>query len=155
MVIAIGSNLDDPQFQVERAIDHLRATFEVEAVSCIYRTAPVGVIEQPDFCNAVAVIDDERPARAVLDVLHEIESKAGRVRDLRWGPRTLDLDLIVAGDEISSDPECTLPHPRAHERAFVLQPWAEIEPDAVLPGHGPIVSLLATAQGQVWLGGEV
>lgn len=149
MVISIGSNLQDPQVQVKRAINALRAAFEVRAVSSLYRTTPVGRIDQPEFCNAVVIIDDQRPAAKVLEYLHRIESEAGRVRDERWGPRVLDLDLIDVEGFSSDDPACLVPHPRAHERAFVLAPWAEIEPDAVLSGHGPISALLAGAQGQV------
>jgi 2-amino-4-hydroxy-6-hydroxymethyldihydropteridine diphosphokinase len=149
MVISVGSNLEDPEGQVDRALDRLESEFDLVAASSIYRTSPVGVTDQPEFRNAVAIIDDDRPPHEVLSLLHVIESEAGRKRDVRWGPRTLDLDLIVAGEIVSDDPNCLLPHPRAHERAFVLMPWSEIEPDAVIPGRGPIAALLESAEGSV------
>src|SRR5205085_11170509 len=113
------------------------------AVSPVFETAPVGGPEQPDYLNAVLVAETLLPARAVLERCQGVESSLGRVRQERWGPRTLDLDLIVYGDEVSDDPELTLPHPRAHERAFVLVPWHEIDSRAVLPGKGKIADLLA------------
>jgi 2-amino-4-hydroxy-6-hydroxymethyldihydropteridine diphosphokinase len=150
MVISVGSNLEDPEAQVDRALDWIAEEFDLIAASSIYRTSPVGVTDQPEFRNAVAIIDAQgRTPREVLDSLHELEARAGRVRDVRWGPRTLDLDLIIADDVISDDPACTLPHPRAHERAFVLLPWLEIDPDAYLPGRGPIAGLVAGASGEV------
>jgi len=88
------------------------------------------------------VVEVDADPRDVLRTLHEIEAQEGRVRDVRWGPRTLDLDIIIAGDTVSDDPDLSLPHPRAHERAFVLVPWHEVEPDAVLGDHGPIKALV-------------
>jgi 2-amino-4-hydroxy-6-hydroxymethyldihydropteridine diphosphokinase len=149
MVISVGSNLQDPEEQVDRALDRLEQVFDVVAASSIYRTSPVGLTDQPEFRNAVVIIDDERSPGEVLAKLHSIEQEAGRTRDVRWGPRTLDLDLIVAGETMSDDPECLLPHPRAHERAFVLMPWLEIEPEAVIPGRGPVALLLKSAAGSV------
>jgi 2-amino-4-hydroxy-6-hydroxymethyldihydropteridine diphosphokinase len=149
MVISVGSNLEDPEGQVDRALDRLEQEFDLIAASSIYRTSPVGITDQPEFRNAVAIIEDARPPQEVLSILHLIEAEAGRRRDVRWGPRTLDLDLIVAGETVSDDPACLLPHPRAHERAFVLMPWVEIEPDAVIPGRGSVAALLEGAEGSV------
>lgn len=151
MVIAVGSNLENPELQVEHALDRLSILFDLVAASPIYRTQPLGVTDQPEFRNAVAIIEDERTPKDVLHVLHEIEADAGRERSIRWGPRTLDLDLIVAGDIRSDDPDCLLPHPRAHERAFVLVPWNDIDPDAVLPGYGSVRELIKGAMGEVEL----
>ena len=120
----------------------------VVAVSALYETPPWGPVEQPPYLNAIALVDGDRDAEGWLARAHELEQAAGRTREVRWGARTLDVDVVaVTGDDgapvVSDDPRLTLPHPRAHERAFVLVPWAEIEPDAVLPGHGPVAELLA------------
>jgi 2-amino-4-hydroxy-6-hydroxymethyldihydropteridine diphosphokinase len=114
-------------------------------VSPVYETVPVGGPAQPDYLNAIVLADAARPARELLDRLHEIEAAFDRVRMVRWGPRTLDIDVIDFGGERSDDPELTLPHPRAHERAFVLGPWRDVDPDAALPGRGPVAELLAEA----------
>ncbi len=115
------------------------------AVSPVYETVPVGGPPQPDYLNAVLLARTTLPSRALLGYLHEIEAACRRVREVRWGPRTLDIDIITVDGEASADPELTLPHPRAHERAFVLAPWHDVDPDAVLPGHGPVATLLAAA----------
>ena len=115
------------------------------AVSPVYQTAPVGGPQQPDYLNAVLIATTTLPAHAVLERCHGVEAVFGRVRDQTWGPRTLDLDIIVYGDVVSDDPELTLPHPRAHERAFVLAPWHDIDPDAEIPGWGQVSDLLAKA----------
>ena len=113
------------------------------AVSPVYETAPVGGPPQPDYLNAVLLARTTLPSRVLLDRLHEVEAASERVRDVRWGPRTLDIDIIAVEGEVSDDPELTLPHPRAHERAFVLAPWHDVDPGAVLPGHGTVAALLA------------
>jgi 2-amino-4-hydroxy-6-hydroxymethyldihydropteridine diphosphokinase len=118
------------------------------AVSPVYETAPVGGPEQPDYLNAVIVVDTALSGRMILDRAHGVEEVFGRVREQTWGPRTLDVDVIVCGDEASDDPALTLPHPRAHERAFVLAPWHDVEPDAELLDHGPVAELLAKAAEQ-------
>lgn len=143
-VIAIGSNLGDPEASVSRAMDAVESQLGLShsTRSSLYRTEPVGGPEQPDYVNAVIVVDVDADPVNVLRTLHEIEAQEGRVRDVRWGPRTLDLDIIVAGETVSEDPDLLLPHPRAHERAFVLVPWHEVEPDAVLGVHGPIKELI-------------
>ena len=143
-VIGIGSNMGDSVSIVRRAIDEIEATFDIDVDerSSLYRTRPVGGPEQDDYINAVVVMHCDRDPDRVLAGLQEIEHEFGRVRDVRWGPRTLDLDIIAVNDMISVDPDLTLPHPRAHERTFVLVPWHEIDPEATLPHHGPIENLI-------------
>ncbi|MGH3156286.1 MAG: 2-amino-4-hydroxy-6-hydroxymethyldihydropteridine diphosphokinase [Streptosporangiaceae bacterium] len=147
MVLALGSNLGDRLDNLQGAVDALSDTpgLSFVAVSPVYETAPVGGPRQPAYLNAVTVVVTALPGRAILDRAHAIEEAFGRVREQRWGPRTLDVDVIVSGDETSDDPELTLPHPRAHERAFVLAPWHDIEPDAVIPGRGRVADLFAAA----------
>ena len=147
VVIALGSNQGDRQDILQGAVDAIVGLpgVRVTTVSPVYETAPVGGPVQPDYLNAVVLAATTLPARDLLDRLHEIEAAFDRVRLVRWGPRTLDLDIIVFGAERSDNPELTLPHPRAHERAFVLAPWHDVDPDAALPGHGPVAELLARA----------
>jgi 2-amino-4-hydroxy-6-hydroxymethyldihydropteridine diphosphokinase len=102
----------------------------------VYQTAPVGGPEQPDYLNAVLLIQTSLPPRELLAGVLAIEARHGRVRDIRFGPRTLDIDIISYADQVSTDPVLILPHPRAHERAFVLAPWHDIDPDATLAGRG-------------------
>ena len=111
----------------------------------MYETAPVGGPDQGDYLNAVLVATSALPARSILDRCQAAEAALHRVRTQVWGPRTLDVDIIAIGEEISADPDLTLPHPRAHERAFVLAPWHDVEPDARIPGRGGIGELLAAA----------
>jgi 2-amino-4-hydroxy-6-hydroxymethyldihydropteridine diphosphokinase len=141
-VIALGANIGDPQEQMDLAVAMLRAATDVIAVSTYHRTAPVGGPAQPDFLNAVCIAESELPAIDLLSLLHGIEKSLGRERIQRWGPRTIDLDLIQYGPLISKAVELELPHPRAFERRFVLAPWIEIEPDAVLLTHGKVAELL-------------
>lgn len=143
-VLALGSNLGDRRQNLQGAVDGLFAApgLGFRAVSPVYETRPVGGPDQPDYLNAVIAVETALPARAILDRAHRVEDALRRVREVRWGPRTLDVDLIVVGDEISDDPELILPHPRAHERAFVLAPWRDIEPDAEIPGRGRVTDLL-------------
>lgn len=141
-VLSLGSNLGDRLAHLQSVLDGLRGT--VVAVSTVYETKPWGVEDQPDFFNAVSIVDD--PARdhwAWLRAGQALEQAAGRVRELRWGPRTLDVDVVTVDGVTSDDPELLLPHPGTPDRASVLIPWLEIEPDAILPGHGPIRDLLA------------
>ena len=142
-VIAVGANIGSPAEQVEIAIAMLREALDVQAVSSLYTTKPVGKVDQPDFINAVVIAESELPAAQLLKVLHGIEKTLGRERVEQWGPRTIDLDLIQYGALLSKAEELTLPHPRAHERRFVLEPWHEIEPDALLLTHGRIDQLLS------------
>jgi 2-amino-4-hydroxy-6-hydroxymethyldihydropteridine diphosphokinase len=141
-VVAVGANIGNPQEQMEIAIQLLRDATEVLSVSSFYRTAPVGGPDQPDYLNAVILLESELPALDLLSLLHGIEKSLGRERIERWGPRTIDLDLIQYGVLLSSADELILPHPRAHERRFVLEPWFEVEPQAILLTHGPISHLL-------------
>lgn len=143
VVIALGSNIGDTNSYLHHAIAELEKCIDVTAVSSFYRTAPVGGPAQDDYLNAVLIAQSEMDPLDLLVIMQEIETMAGRTRDVQWGPRTLDLDLIVFGDHEIREPHLELPHPRAHERTFVLEPWLEIEPDAHLIGHGPIADLLA------------
>ena len=142
-VIALGSNIGNPSENLDLALALLREATDVKSVSNYYITKPVGYEDQPDFVNAVCIIETELPAMDLLNMLHGIEKAMGRERTIKWGPRTLDLDIIQYGSMLSSAEELTLPHPRAHERKFVLEPWHEIEPDAILLTHGKIADLLS------------
>lgn len=141
-VVALGANIGNPREQMDVAIALLREATEVKAVSSYFVTKPVGGPEQPDYLNAVCILESELPALDLLAVLQGIEKSLGREREVRWGPRTIDLDLIQYGSLLSAAAELELPHPRAHERRFVLEPWCEIEPDAILLTHGKISDLL-------------
>ncbi len=147
VVIALGSNLGDRLGHLQGAVDALAGTpgLTQARVSPVYQTAPVGGPAQPDYYNAVLTARTVLPPRALLTRCQQVENAFGRVRAETWGPRTLDLDIIVYGDVVTDDPELTLPHPRAGGRAFVLAPWHAIDPDAVIPGRGGVADLLATA----------
>ncbi|HEY0716256.1 MAG TPA: 2-amino-4-hydroxy-6-hydroxymethyldihydropteridine diphosphokinase [Streptosporangiaceae bacterium] len=144
-VLALGSNLGDRRRELQQAVDQLAATpgVRVTGVSPVYETGPVGGPEQPDYLNAVVLAEVGLPAAGLLRRAHEIEAAARRTREVRWGPRTLDVDIIAYGNALSADPVLTLPHPRARQRAFVLAPWRDADPDAELPGSGPVAALLA------------
>jgi 2-amino-4-hydroxy-6-hydroxymethyldihydropteridine diphosphokinase len=141
-VIALGANIGDPKAQMDLAVAMLREATEVISVSEYFSTKPVSDIEQPDYLNAVCIVESELPAIDLLSLLHGIEKALGRQRLEKWGPRTIDLDLIQYGSLLSSADELTLPHPRAHERRFVLEPWISIDPEAILLTHGKISELL-------------
>jgi len=141
-VVALGANLGNPEEQIELALALLKESTEVQSISSLYRTKPVGGPEQPDYINAVCILASDLPAADLLSLLHGIEKTLGRERIEHWGPRTIDLDLIQYGNILSSAAELELPHPRAHERRFVLEPWSEVEPDAILLTHGKISDLL-------------
>jgi len=143
VVIALGSNLGDREANLNRAEAELSEVIRIDAISTFIETDPVGGPEQPDYLNAVLVGECDREPEELLQLLLQIESRLGRTRDVKWGPRTLDLDLIVAGDLIIESQELQLPHPRAHERAFVLAPWLEIDPSGYIPGKGRVADLLA------------
>ena len=134
--IALGSNLDDPDAQVRRGFEEIGgiARTQLLARSSLHRTAPVGYLDQPDFVNACALVQTELAPRELLEELLAIEKRHGRVRAIPNGPRTLDLDIIVYGDAVVNEPGLVIPHPRAHERAFVMQPLLEVWPDVVIPG---------------------
>jgi 2-amino-4-hydroxy-6-hydroxymethyldihydropteridine diphosphokinase len=142
-VIALGANIGNPKENLDLAIALLREATDLVSVSKYYSTAPVGGPEQPDYLNAVCIVESELPAVDLLSLLHGIEKTLGRERIEHWGPRTIDLDLIQYGSLLSNSQELALPHPRAHERRFVLEPWHEIEPEAILLTHGKIRQLLA------------
>ena len=147
VVLSLGANLGDRAATLRTALDALAADGEV-AQSGLYETPPWGPVAQPPYLNAVAVLDGDRDAPGWLARAHELEQAAGRTREVRWGARTLDVDVVtVTGDDgepvVSSDPELTLPHPRAHERAFVLVPWLAVDAGADVPGHGPVRDLVA------------
>jgi 2-amino-4-hydroxy-6-hydroxymethyldihydropteridine diphosphokinase len=141
-VIALGANIGDPKAQMDLAVAMLREATEVISVSEYFSTKPVSDIEQPDYLNAVCIVESELPAMDLLSLLHGIEKALGRQRLEKWGPRTIDLDLIQYGSLFSSADELNLPHPRAHERRFVLEPWVSIDPEAILLTHGKISELL-------------
>ena len=148
--IALGANLEDPVAQVRAAATALAALpgARLLALSSLYRTAPVGIHGQPDFINAVVAIDTPLAALPLLHALLAIEARHGRVRSVPNAPRTLDLDLLMHGDTIMAGAELTLPHPRMHERAFVLLPLLEIAPYVQLPGLGAARSFLPAVAGQ-------
>jgi len=145
-VISLGANIGNPEEQMQLAIAMLREATDVVALSSIYTTKPVGGPEQPNYLNAICITESDLSAADLLALLHGIEKTLGRERIERWGPRTIDLDLIQYGTILSSAQELELPHPRAHERKFVLEPWFEIEPDAILLTHGKISELLEQLQ---------
>lgn len=146
-MLSLGANLGDRAATLETALAALRDDGLV-ARSTLYETPPWGPVEQPPFLNAVVVVRGPRDATGWLARAHELEHAAGRTREVHWGPRTLDVDVVTVTEDDgtpvrSDDPTLTLPHPRAHERAFVLVPWAALDPAAVLPGHGRVTDLVA------------
>ncbi|WP_052847151.1 2-amino-4-hydroxy-6-hydroxymethyldihydropteridine diphosphokinase [Streptomyces avicenniae] len=145
-VLSLGSNLGNRLDTLQGAIDALEDTpgVRVKAVSPVYETEPWGVDpgSQPTYFNAVVLLKTTLPPASLLERAQAIEEAYRRVRDTRWGPRTLDVDIISYQGVTSADPALTLPHPRVHERAFVLVPWHDVDPDAEVPGHGEVASLL-------------
>lgn len=144
-VFSLGSNLGDRLEYLQGATAALRATpgLKIAGISSVYETTPVGLTDQPDFLNLVVVTDSTLASMVMLERALAIEDAYARVRTVQWGPRTVDVDLIAVGDRVLHGETLTLPHPRAHERAFVLVPWLEIEPEAVLVGHGRVADLIA------------
>jgi 2-amino-4-hydroxy-6-hydroxymethyldihydropteridine diphosphokinase len=144
--VALGANLGDREATLRAALELLDAheAISVEAVSSLRDTEPVGLEEQPRFLNGAARLTTTLTPRTLLDVLLEVERRLGRTREgVRFGPRTVDLDLLLHGDERLAEPGLTVPHPRLHERPFVLEPLHELAPDLVVPGRGPVAALLA------------
>jgi 2-amino-4-hydroxy-6-hydroxymethyldihydropteridine diphosphokinase len=142
----MGANMGDRRRSLEAALDALAAEpgIEVVAVSSQRETDPVGYANQPRFLNAAAAIDTELAPRELLDRLLDVERRLGRTREgPRFGPRTIDLDLLVYGDEEIDEPGLAVPHPRLHERRFALEPLSELDPALVVPGRGPVGALLA------------
>jgi 2-amino-4-hydroxy-6-hydroxymethyldihydropteridine diphosphokinase len=142
-VVGIGSNLGDREALIRRAAELIGAT----RTSTIIETEPWGDPDQPRFLNAVAEVETTLPARSLLAHLLDVERRLGRERvGRRWGPRTIDLDLLLYGDERIDEPGLVVPHPRLHERAFVLEPLAELDPTREIPGLGTVQALLAGLQ---------
>lgn len=145
--VALGSNLGDREQNLLGAVEALGAELGVDvvAVSGLIETEPVGFLDQPRFVNGVAALDTTRSARALLELLLEVERRFGRSREgvPAQGPRTLDLDLLLYGDAEIDEPGLRVPHPRLHERAFVLEPLAELAPGLEIPGRGPVERLMA------------
>jgi 2-amino-4-hydroxy-6-hydroxymethyldihydropteridine diphosphokinase len=145
--VGIGSNLGEPERQITAALDQLAAEdgIEVVAVSTLRETEPVGYLDQPRFLNGAAQLETELRPRELLERLLAIESRLGRTRGSgpRFGPRTIDLDLLVYGDETVEEPGLTVPHPRLAERRFALEPLAELDPGLEIPGLGPVQALLS------------
>ena len=143
--VGLGANLGRREETLQRAVRLLRETdsVEVRAVSTLRETAPVGVVDQPSFLNGAVELRTSSSARELLEVLLEIERSLGRVRGERWGPRLIDLDLLVYGHDVVDEPGLHVPHPRLHERRFALEPLAELDPELEVPGRAKVSALLA------------
>ena len=144
--VGLGANLGPREATLLRAIELLGADPEIEVLelSALRETDPVGVEDQPSFVNGAVAVETTLSPRRLLDALLRVERELGRVRDgERWGPRTIDLDLLLYGDEVADEPGLTLPHPRLHERRFALEPLAELDSELEIPGHGRVSDLLA------------
>lgn len=148
--VALGANLGNPVATVNAAFEALAGlpACRLIARSALYRTAPVGFTAQPDFINAAARLDTTLSAEALLDALQALEANFGRVREIKDGPRTLDLDLLLYGNTVCNTPHLTLPHPRLHLRAFVLRPLADLAPSLALPGRGILAAWLPAVASQ-------
>ncbi|HEX2302349.1 MAG TPA: 2-amino-4-hydroxy-6-hydroxymethyldihydropteridine diphosphokinase [Gaiella sp.] len=146
--VGLGANLGDREGTIRRAVTLLGEADGVDAValSTLRETEPWGPVAQPSFLNGVVALETELGPRALLDLLLGIERRLGRVRSERWGPRTIDLDLLLYGDTVVDEAGLTLPHPRLHERRFALEPLAELAPDAVVPGRGTVGELVRSLE---------
>jgi 2-amino-4-hydroxy-6-hydroxymethyldihydropteridine diphosphokinase len=138
--VGLGANLGDREATIRAALEALPG---VVAVSSLRETDPVGVTDQPQYLNGVAALETDLSPRELLDRLLEVERGLGRERRERWGPRTIDLDLLLYGEETIEEPGLTVPHPRLHERRFALEPLSELAPDALIPGRGRVGDVLA------------
>lgn len=147
VVLSLGSNVGDRLDNLQEGVDALfdAPGLTLTALSAVYETAPWGGVEQDDFLNVVLVAVTRLAPETLLERVLSIEESLRRERVVRWGPRTLDIDVVLFGAVVSDDPVLTLPHPRAHERAFVLVPWAEIDPEGELPPHGRVADLAASS----------
>lgn len=144
VVIALGANLGEPRAQVARAIEEIKKHLNVITVSSLYETAPFGVPDsQPNYINAVLIGETDKKPMDLMNALLEVENSLGRTRSFQNAARLIDIDIIDLGGLFMESESLTLPHPRAHERRFVLEPWLEIDPSAHLPGRGPVSELLA------------
>jgi 2-amino-4-hydroxy-6-hydroxymethyldihydropteridine diphosphokinase len=143
VALSLGANLGDRAAALQFAVDALAGLGPQAAISDVYETDPVGGPEQPDYYNAVVVLDTDAAPEEVLAAAHRVEQGWGRTREVRWGPRTLDVDVLAYGDVVSADPVLTLPHPRALERAFVLVPWAQADPGFRLPDGRTVAQVAA------------
>ena len=143
--VGLGANLGAREETLRHAVVLLGEAdgVDVLAVSQLRETAPVGVVDQPPFLNGAVAVETTRTARELLALLLEIERSLGRVREERWGPRTIDLDLLVYGDEVVDEPGLQVPHPHLHERRFALEPLAELRPKLDVPGRGCVSDVLA------------
>jgi 2-amino-4-hydroxy-6-hydroxymethyldihydropteridine diphosphokinase len=143
VALALGSNMGDSATILQGAVDDLCAVegLTLEAVSAVYETDPVGGPDQDAYLNAVVVGRTTLTGPDLLAATQAVETAWHRMRDVRWGPRTLDVDILTLGGEVVDTPSLTIPHPRAHERAFVLVPWCDVAPDAVVPGRGSVAAL--------------
>lgn len=137
--VGVGANLGDREATIRAAIDALPG---IVGVSELRETDPVGVVDQPAFLNGAVALETELGPRELLDALLAVERDLGRERRERWGPRTIDLDLLLYGDETIDEPGLTVPHPRLHERRFALEPLLDLDPDAAIPGRGRVIDLL-------------
>jgi 2-amino-4-hydroxy-6-hydroxymethyldihydropteridine diphosphokinase len=146
--VGLGANLGPKEVTLLRAVDLIAAEdgIEVLELSELRETAPVGVVDQPEFLNGALALETSLAPRELLDVLLRVEQELGRVRGERWGPRTIDLDLLVYGDETVDEPGLRVPHPRLHERRFALEPLADLEPELQIPGLGKVSALLAAIE---------
>ena len=142
--VGLGANVGPREVTLLRAVDLLAEADDVEvlAVSQLRETEPVGVLDQPSFLNGAVRVETSLAPRVLLELLLGIERSLGRVRAERWGPRSVDLDLLVYGDETVDEPGLRIPHPRLPERRFALEPLAELDPDLVVPGLGPVSAAL-------------
>jgi 2-amino-4-hydroxy-6-hydroxymethyldihydropteridine diphosphokinase len=142
--LGLGSNLDDPENHLNSALEHIADIDQTTILSSssFYKSPPLGPQDQPDFINCVVKLETELTAHILLETLQEIENQHGRKREIRWGPRTLDLDILLFGDMTINDDNLTIPHPQLAYRDFVLVPLNEIESDMIIPGMGPVSGLI-------------
>lgn len=143
--VGLGANLGPREETLRRAVELLgeAESVEVVGVSRLRETDPVGVMDQPRFSNGAVALETTRSPRGLLDLLLEIERSLGRVREERWGPRAIDLDLLLYGDEVVDEPGLRVPHPRLHERRFALEPLADLDPELQIPGRGTVTAVLS------------
>ena len=150
VVFGLGSNLGERLDNLQGALDGLFEAPDMKrvVVSPVYETKPMGGPPQPYYLNIVVLAETMLEGTAVLERAQGVEEALHRLREVRWGPRPIDVDIVALGEERSTEPELTLPHPRAHERAFVLRPWADVAPESTLPGHGRVADLVTAVADQ-------